>query len=162
MFLRTEILLSKKLAGKNVNASLLEPKSAALWGGFMPLLKEIKNRIGTDLFSVQLYGEDYFNRFNPANTFTKWAAAEVQSGDGLPDGMELFILPEGLYAVFLHKGTPAAFAQTAKYIYAEWLPSSVYELDHRPHLEILGEKYRNNADDSEEEIWIPIRKKSGK
>jgi AraC family transcriptional regulator len=40
-----------------------------------------------------------------------------------------------------------------------WLPSSDYVLDNRPHFEILGEKYKINDPESEEKIWIPVRKK---
>jgi len=29
-----------------------------------------------------------------------------------------------------------------------------------PRIEILGEKYRNNDPDSEEEIWIPVKAKT--
>jgi AraC family transcriptional regulator len=43
------------------------------------------------------------------------------------------------------------------YIFNTWLPKSGYQLDRRPHFEILGEKYKNNNPDSEEEIWIPIQ-----
>jgi AraC family transcriptional regulator len=38
------------------------------------------------------------------------------------------------------------------------LPASGYELDDRPHFEILGERYKNNDPDSEEELWFPVRK----
>ncbi|MFM9945765.1 MAG: GyrI-like domain-containing protein, partial [Bacteroidia bacterium] len=44
-------------------------------------------------------------------------------------------------------------------IYGTWIPNSEYNLDNRPHFEILGEKYKNNHPDSEEEIWIPIKPK---
>jgi AraC family transcriptional regulator len=37
------------------------------------------------------------------------------------------------------------------------LPKSEYELDYRPHFEILGEKYKNNDQLSEEDIFIPIK-----
>lgn len=40
-----------------------------------------------------------------------------------------------------------------------WLPASDYNLDNRPHFEVLGEKYKNNDPTSEEEIWIPIKLK---
>jgi AraC family transcriptional regulator len=43
------------------------------------------------------------------------------------------------------------------YIFNTWLPQSNYQLAPRPHFEILGEKYKNNHPDSEEEIWIPIQ-----
>jgi AraC family transcriptional regulator len=46
-----------------------------------------------------------------------------------------------------------------KYIFEEWLPSAIYGLDNRPHFEILGAKYKNNDDSSEEEIWIPVKLK---
>lgn len=45
-------------------------------------------------------------------------------------------------------------------IFSDWLPKSDYELDERPHFEILDEKYKNDDPNSEEEIWIPIRNKN--
>jgi AraC family transcriptional regulator len=42
----------------------------------------------------------------------------------------------------------------------EWLPNSAYALDDRPHFEALGEQYKNNDPNSEEEIWIPIKPKA--
>ncbi|MGK2861531.1 MAG: GyrI-like domain-containing protein [Chitinophagaceae bacterium] len=45
------------------------------------------------------------------------------------------------------------------YIFNTWLPPSGYDLDNRPHFEILGEKYKNDDPLSEEEIWIPIKQK---
>ena len=46
-----------------------------------------------------------------------------------------------------------------QYIFSEWIPQSDYSVDDRPHFEVLGAKYKNNDPDSEEEIWIPIKKK---
>ena len=37
--------------------------------------------------------------------------------------------------------------------------TSKYSIDNRPHFEIIGEKYKNNDPNSEEEIWIPIKPK---
>ncbi|WP_339791455.1 GyrI-like domain-containing protein [uncultured Imperialibacter sp.] len=44
-----------------------------------------------------------------------------------------------------------------EYIFGTWLPASAYDLDDRPHFEVLGDNYKNNDPTSEEEIWIPIR-----
>jgi AraC family transcriptional regulator len=44
-----------------------------------------------------------------------------------------------------------------RYIYNEWLPNSPWELDHRPHFERLGAKYKNEDPNSEEDIYIPVR-----
>ena len=61
-----------------------------------------------------------------------------------------------MYAVFNYKGAQSDAAAFFNTIYTEWLPSSDYELENRPQFEILGEKYKKNSPDSEEEIWIPI------
>jgi len=65
------------------------------------------------------------------------------------------VVPSGLYAVFDYKGSSAA-SDIFQYIYASWIPNSRYQIARRPHFEVLGEKYRNNDPNSEEEIWIPI------
>ena len=97
--------------------------------------------------------------FRPNTIFEKWAAIEVSQFDQIPDSMEKFILPEGNYAVFVHKGPVSTFDETAAYIYGSWLPKSNYQLDERPHFEIMGEKYFGPMDpNSEEEVWIPIKK----
>ena len=72
--------------------------------------------------------------------------------------MESLTLPSGLYAVFHYKGLssdPSIF----QYIFATWLPQSDYILDDRPHFEVLGEKYKNDDPDSEEDIYIPVKPK---
>ena len=73
--------------------------------------------------------------------------------------MQTLILEEGTYAVFDYKGS-GNDNRIFEYIFGTWLPQSEYELDKRPHFEVLGEKYKNNDPDSEEEIWIPIKLKS--
>ena len=70
--------------------------------------------------------------------------------------MECFELPGGQYAVFFYKGS-STDNSIFKMIFDEWLPASGYEIDSRPHFEILGNKYVNEDPESEEEIWIPIK-----
>ena len=123
----------------------------------MPRRKEIKNNLTSELISMQVYDKPVdAGKFNPAATFEKWAVIEVPDFETIPEGMETFILLGGLYAVFVHKGAASAGAKTFQYIFGTWLPASGYVLDHRPHFEILGEKYKNDDPDSKEEIWIPI------
>ena len=151
-------LKEKILIGSICKMNFTENKTGELWQSFMPRLKEIKNKISADLFSVQLYNDDYnFNQFNPSGYFTKWAATEVSCIDDVPANMDTLLIPQGLYAVFLHKGSNADNS-TFQYIFQTWLPNSTqYLLDNRPHFEILGEKYKNDNSSSEEEIWIPIK-----
>lgn len=155
---RIETLAEKKLVGKRLSMSLLENRTIELWRSFMPRRKEILNCINSHLFSMQVYENAfYFQNFNPQNAFEKWAAMEVSDFDNIPEGMESYILPSGLYAVFHYKGTTDRAAEVFQYIFETWLPNSEYELANRPHFELLGEKYKNNDPSSEEEIWIPIK-----
>jgi AraC family transcriptional regulator len=147
----------KKLIGKHMTMSLAKNKTAELWRSFMMQRMEIKNAVGTDRYSLQLLPENYFTNFNPATPFEKWAAVEVENFDAVPEGMETFTLPGGLYAVFAHKGGPAKGPEIFRYIFGEWLPKSGYTSDNRPQFELLGEKYKGDDPESEEEIWIPIR-----
>ena len=139
--------------------SLSDNKTLELWQSFMPRRKEIENSIGTELYSMQSYDPLYFDRFNPNASFEKWATIEVSDFDGIPKEMEAITLTAGLYAVFLYKGGASGASQIFQYIFENWLPNSEYHLDHRPHFEILGEKYKPNDENSEEEIWIPIKGK---
>ncbi len=156
---RIETLAEKKLIGKHVKMSIANNRVASLWQGFMPRRHEIKNKVNSDLISMQVYGPAFdFKNFDVTAEFEKWSTVEVPDFDTVPNEMETFILPGGLYAVFFYKGLntdPKIF----EYIYGTWLPASNYVLDNRPHFEILGEKYKNNDPNSEEEIWIPIQLK---
>ena len=157
---RIEKLTEKKLVGIRTKMSLTNNKTGELWRTFMPRREEIMNQVTTDLFSMQVYDPSYdFKNFDPGAMFEKWAAVEVADFDTIPDGMECHRLPGGLYAVFIHRGAAATGAKTFQYIFGTWLPASPYSLDTRPHFEILGAKYKNNDPASEEEVWIPIRKK---
>ena len=156
---RIELLREKKLIGKRMKMSFADNKTGELWRIFMPRRKEITNNIGTDLYSMQIYPTFFFDNFNPEIEFEKWATIEVSDFEIVPYEMATFTLPSGLYAVFLYKGAASAASSTFQYIFGIWLPDSVYNLDDRPHFEILGDKYINDDPDSEEEIWIPIKKK---
>ncbi|MEI6822727.1 MAG: GyrI-like domain-containing protein [Bacteroidota bacterium] len=155
---RIETLIKKILIGKRIAMTFSENKTFDLWHGFMPRRKEIKNNIGTDLYSIKVYEPSYFTSFNPAKEFDNWAAVEVKDFDIVPEEMETIILKEGLYAVFNYKGL-STDGSIFQYIYSTWLPNSDYLLDDRPHFEVLGDKYKNNDPNSEEEIWVPIKRK---
>ena len=121
----------------------------------MPRRKEIQNVIGSEVYNIQINPDDF--DFNPSTPFVKWAAVAVTSFDYIPDEMETLEIEEGLYAVFNYKGGQSNATAFFNSIYTEWLPNSGYQLDSRPQFEILGEKYKNNSPESEEEIWIPIK-----
>ncbi|MDB5256005.1 MAG: AraC family transcriptional regulator [Chitinophagaceae bacterium] len=155
---RFEQLIEKKLVGKHLPMSLANNRTMELWQSFMPHRKNIPNSLSTDLYSLQIYDAALdFKDFNLQTVFEKWALVEVSDFNEVPEGMEAFTLPGGWYAVFIHSGLD--FQPTFQKIFYEWLPASDYVLDQRPHFEILGAKYKNNSPDSEEEVWVPVKKK---
>jgi len=157
MFLRIETTLPKKLIGFSTPTTLADDKTVTIWKQLMPRLKEIHNAVSADLFSLQVYDFKTLQEFTPFTEFTKYALVGVKGFDHVPEGFETFELPKGNYAVFLHKGTHADFVKTSQYIFGEWMPQSGYIVDDRPHFEILGDLYKNDHPESQEEVWIPIK-----
>lgn len=146
-----------KLIGIRQNMSFAQNTTHKLWAGFMPRKREITNATSNERFSLQNYTDGFFEDFSPLAPFEKWAAMAVNDFDSIPDGMETFTIPAGKYAVFHYTGNSKNAPEVFRYILAEWLPQSGYSLDTRPHFEILGDKYRNGDDDSEEDIYIPVK-----
>jgi len=155
---RTAYLNETRLMGMSVLLSLDNNLTPSLWKKFMPHLGEIEGRLNDDLLSVAIYPPSYFTAFDYATSFEKIAAVEVGKSANLVAGLAEFILPAGLYAVFNYQGS-SNDNNIFQYIFAHWLPASPYELDNRPHFEVLGANYKNDDPESEEEIWIPVKQK---
>lgn len=153
-----KVISERKLIGISISMSLNDNRTGLLWSSFMPRRKEILNGISNERYSLQVYPPDYFLKFNPATPFEKWAAIEVKDFEFIPAGMMTFLLESGLYAVFNYRGSSTDH-RIFEYIYGVWIPNSEYQLDSRPHFELLGDKYRNGDPESEEEIWIPLKMK---
>lgn len=154
---RIETLQPTKIFGLRQSMSMAQNTTVDLWRAFRQRRDEVKNLSSTNLISLQIYPID-FNPADPTQIFVKWAGIPVNEIDEIPNGMEVFEIPQGLYAVFQHIGGPATATQTFSHIFGHWLPRSGYALDNRPHFEVLGERYKHGDPNSEEEIWIPVKK----
>ncbi len=152
---RIEEIKPKKLVGLSMEMSVVNNKTGELWRTFGPRIKEITSRASKDRISLQVYPEDYFINFSPTKSFTKWALVEIHEESDI-EGLSNFELAGGKYAVSQSQGMPGD-PTIFQYIYSSWLPSSGYQLDSRPHFEVLGEKYIPGSPESQEEIWIPIK-----
>jgi AraC family transcriptional regulator len=157
---RFENLSEKKMAGFRIRMSFAGNTTFLLWQKFMSRRREITNAAGPDLFSIEVYNAAFFDKFDAKREFEKWAAMEVTGFENLPDQMEALVIPAGLYAVFVHRGPASGGAASYEYIFRTWMPSSDFLTDDRPHFAVMGAKYRHEQQDSEEEIWIPIRPKN--
>src|SRR5690554_6442584 len=149
----------KKLAGVRTEMSFLENKIQELWQNFMGQKHQITNVEGSDLYSAEVYDPQFFKHFNPSKTFEKWAAVEVSDFQNLPENMHPLIFEAGLYAVFTYKGPASKAPEMYQFIYSSWIPSSDYVIDNRPHVALMDENYDRSSLESEEKIFIPIKKK---
>jgi AraC family transcriptional regulator len=151
----------KKLAGMYITMTLAQNRTPELWQQFMPRRNEIITAVTDELISMQVYDAAVAQAgyMTPQSVHQKWAAKEVPDFAQVPGGMETFVLPAGLYAVFTYRGTPQQAAPFFRKIFMEWLPASGFVLDDRPHFEVLGPKYKHNDPDSEEDVYIPVRLK---
>ena len=150
----------KKLVGRKLRMSISANRTVEIWQFLMPRRKDIRNTSNSNLFSVQVFDQDLnFKNFTTETEFEKWAAIEVSEYWEVPEGMETLDIPGGLYAVFDYKGAANNFAPMFQFIFATWIPASEYQVDNRPHFDILGEKYKGNDPTSEEEIWVPVKPK---
>lgn len=161
MEVRFEDIAEKKLVGMRLTMTYANNRTTELWKGFMPKRKGIDNAVSDNLYALQIYPVGAGPMSGNTNTpFEKWAAIEVNRFPALPTGMEKMILPAGKYAVFIHLGPASAFMKTFHFIFNEWLPASEFEVDDRPHFEILPPGYRPDDPLAKEEVWIPLKYKT--
>lgn len=138
--------------------SFADDKTAKQWQIFSPLIKSIPKRISSDKYVVQVYpSTDFFIQFDPHMIYKKYAAVRVSDDVEFPEGLMRLTIPAGQYAVFDYVGKPSEAREAFQYMHRDWLPQSGYQLDDRPHLAHMGEKYRGERDDTEEAFYVPIR-----
>ncbi|MGD9631337.1 MAG: GyrI-like domain-containing protein [Pyrinomonadaceae bacterium] len=146
------------LAGVRVRMSFTNDRTSELWRNFRSRENEVVGRVGSDSFSVKVYGPEYsFTSFDPTAEFDKWAAVKVDWGSKQKDGFENLEVTGGDYAVFVHLGPASDASRTFGHIFRSWLPDSGYDLDRRPHFEVLPKGYDPFDPEAEEEVWVPIR-----
>lgn len=134
--------------------------TADLWKEFMPRRREIKNRVNSDLISMRVFYRSNDDPLTRKTPFDEWVAVEVSETIAVPGGMESYRVPEGLYAIFIHRGPASRAPRTMEFIFGEWLPNADCTLDDRPHLAIMGADYKRDDPEAEEEIWIPVSLRS--
>ncbi|KAF5069877.1 GyrI-like small molecule binding domain protein [anaerobic digester metagenome] len=75
------------------------------------------------------------------------------------EGMEEYFVPQGLWAIFDCVGPlPQAIQRLQQRIITEWLPTSGYEYDTAPDIEVYFEGDQSAAD-YRSQVWLPIVKK---
>ena len=128
-----------------------------LWEEFSPYIPSVPNRVNEQ----QCFGlEVYTDSFMKTHQWHYMTAVEVSSLENIPILTTAKTLPPALYAVFTHKGTVSSISQTFGYIYNTWLPKADYEIAAPYDFEFYDERFKGgNQEDSETDIYLPIRPK---
>ncbi len=155
-----EVTKDRFLVGLNTELDGIQPLLVKkLWKEFRSSIVQFKFRLDHNYYSVNVYDRTFDpSIFSNKEVYSKWAAVLVKSPMDCPDSFSSLIIPAGTYAVFEHRGPASAFRSSAIFIYGDWLPASGFQLDHRPHFEILGPSYQPDDPGASEEVWIPVRK----
>ena len=135
--------------GSNPNNDI--PK---LWDRFIPRTCEITHRCNdTICFGVCFPPEDK----SEDGEFEYVAGVETPANAPVPDGMVKRTVPAGKYAVFTHKGPVEKIDETMKFIAGDWHPKSGYTLAERPDFELYDHRFNADQEDSEFDIYIPLK-----
>ena len=130
--------------GNNENGEI-----PSLWEAFNKRYRDIKQKNKSMLCYGICDGEpDSECRFH----YT--ACAEVDSFEGVPEGMETKVVPEGKYIVYTYGGDLKDLGGFYNDIFTKWIPASRHEMDCRPQLELYDERFTSNG---EFDIYIPIK-----
>lgn len=149
------------LTGLKKNICVARDETIALWQAFAPQIKNIPNRANQNRINLTNYLHPIQETFlNLALPFERWAAVEVTGFSEVLTGLETLTIPEGLYAVFIHKGTALEFSKTLEYIYMQWMPAAGYQPDNRPHFETMGPDYKYGDPEASETVYIPVKQVS--
>lgn len=126
-------------------------KLPALWDEFLSRMDEIKNSIGGIGYGVIQQAND------ETDLLEYTAALEVSRISETPKGMLTIELPTTHYAKFTHKGKVENLDNTVNYIYSSWLMQSEQRHSYEADLEIYGDGYIPNSDDSVIHYAIPLK-----
>lgn len=156
VFMEPKIIMknSFKVAGAMGMVDAASDKIAKLWQQLGAKRNDIKNKVNNSA----TYGISvYIPNITSETEFLYGACVEVSNLSEVPEGMVGKEIPAGKFAVFTHKGTRFKLKDTYDYIYGTWFPNSGYEPAEVDTLEFYDERFRSDAEDSEMEIYIPIK-----
>jgi AraC family transcriptional regulator len=153
---RIETLSPRILVGMRMAMSMVTDRTSELWRSFRPRMGAVPGRVSDGSVALRSY-RAATDVFDPEAVFERWAGVEVSGHEDVPEGLEIYRISGGLYAVFQHRG-PARDLRPFRFFFQEWLPESTFDVDLRPHFELLPASYDPWSPAATEECFIPVRK----
>ncbi|HIO96885.1 MAG TPA: AraC family transcriptional regulator [Leucothrix sp.] len=130
-------------------------KLPALWNEFLPRMDEINHGIEGKAYGVIQQTKDSKDQLECHLEY--YAVREVTTLNAIPSGMISLEIPKTTYAYFTHKGDIKSIDNTVNYIYSSWLLQSGKRHSYGADLEIYGDTYIPNSDDSIIHYAIPLK-----
>ena len=125
-------------------------KLPRLWSEFLSRESEVQNhQQGTGYGIIHAESES-------DELLTYMAGFAVADETPVPEGMNEWHLPSSRYAVFEHKGNVSTLDNTVNYIYSNWLLGAGKVHSGQPDLEIYGDDYIPDSDQSLMYYAIPV------
>ena len=131
-----------------------------LWEQFLSRKQEIQEQLPSGAnYGISIYEKHLtLQDMDETTEYLEIACCETAAAAQPPAGMTKYKIPEGLYAVFIHKGPVATMTDTYNYIFGTWLFQSPYQLDHRDTFEQYStDYYGSDHPDSLTRIFLPIQ-----
>ncbi|MHB9133993.1 MAG: GyrI-like domain-containing protein [Armatimonadota bacterium] len=143
------LVVGLKYTGKNEHREI-----PALWDDFLPRCREVQH-IAEPNVCLGVCGD-----MQADGAFSYLAGVPVTVEADISEGMVAWHVPAAKYAVFTHRGPldgENSLASTNAYIYREWLPASGYQRADTPDLELYDHRFAFGQEQSEMDIYIPIK-----
>ena len=119
------------------------------WGEWAEDMKGLEGTFGLCVDNKDTHGK----------IFDYWIADLYQPMEDIPDGLETYQVPGGLWAVFTCRGPlPQALQSVNTQVWTEWLPSlKGYMLAGSYNLEVYT-PLKEDPNDNVAYIWVPLKK----
>lgn len=142
-------VIGMEYVGKNEREEI-----AAMWGDFVPRVGEIQGKVRPGVL-LGVCGDAQED-----GSFRYVAGSEVEAGAPVPEGMIAWQVPAATYVVVTQHGLLAdeehGLHAAVGYVYREWLPQSGYQTAATPDLEWYDERFHDDQEDSEIDVYTPI------
>jgi AraC family transcriptional regulator len=121
-----------------------------LWDFLMQLVNATQLKIDGPMYGASIMDGEAMSYLAGFVVDSEW------TGEKFP-ASETWLLPSSRYAIFEHRGKLNTLTNTLHEIFQEWLPASGFEVGPSPCLEIYGESFVDDSDDSIIEIAVPVK-----
>ncbi len=129
----------------------------SLWEKFMTRENEISKKKKGVYYGIA------DNMSTEAYEFDETIGVEVEEFENIPKDMCTYIIPAQKYIVFTHKGLlfdnggVSLVSRSYDYIYSKFLPTSEFKVNNDFNFELYDSRYIENSNDSEFDIYVPIK-----